>query len=181
MSKRALIVVDLQNEYLATGNLPLDNIDAVVANAVRVIADARAKGDLVIHVRHEFATPGMPVFVPGSAGVEIIPAVAPADGEKVIVKNHVNSYRDTDLKQYLDAHDVKNVTVIGAMTHMCIDAAVRASADFGYTVTVLHDACATRDLEFGGATTPAAQVQTAMLAAFAFGYAAVKTVDEYTA
>jgi len=55
MSKRAVIVIDLQNEYTAAGKLPLTGIEAAVANAARVIDDARAKGIAVIHVRHEFA------------------------------------------------------------------------------------------------------------------------------
>ena len=51
----------------------------------------------------------------------------------------------------------------------------------GYPVTVLHDACATLDLEFEGVTVPAAHVQAAMMAAFEFGCAAVKSTDEYLA
>lgn len=38
--------------------------------------------------------------------------------------------------------------VIGAMSPMCIDAVVRAAADTGYPVTVLHDARAIMDLTF---------------------------------
>ncbi len=69
--------------------------------------------------------------------------------------------------------------MVGAMSHMCIDAAVRAAADMGYPVTVLHDACATLDLSFRGVNVPAAQAHAAMMAAFEFGYATVKSVDEY--
>ncbi len=181
MKKRGLIVVDLQNEYLPTGKLPLTGIEAAAANAARTIADARAKGMPVFHIRHEFAHNEAPVFVPGSDGVEIQPVVAPADGEPVIVKNYVNSFRDTPLKQQLDAQGIEEVVVVGAMSHMCVDAVVRAAADMGYAVTVLHDACATLDLEFNGVKTSAAQVHAAMMAAFAFGYATVKSVDEYLA
>lgn len=181
MKKRGLIVVDLQNEYLPTGKLPLTGIEAAAANAARTIADARAKGVPVFHIRHEFAHNEAPVFVPGTDGVEIQPVVAPADGEPVIVKNHVNSFRDTTLKQQLDAQGIEEVVVVGAMSHMCVDAVVRAAADMGYAVTVLHDACATLDLEFNGVKTPAAQVHAAMMAAFAFGYGSVKSVDEYLA
>ncbi len=53
MSKRAILVVDLQNEYWPGGNLPLHGIDAAAANAARVMAHARAKGDLVVNIRHE--------------------------------------------------------------------------------------------------------------------------------
>ena len=53
MSKQAVLVVDLQNEYLATGKLPLVNIDRAVQNAAKVIAAARSKHIPVIHIRHE--------------------------------------------------------------------------------------------------------------------------------
>ena len=181
MSKRAIIVVDLQNEYLATGKLPLVGIDAATANAVRVIADARSKGVPVLHVRHESASSDAPIFVPGSDGVRIMAAIAPIGTEPVIVKNHVNSFRDTDLKQQLEARGIEDVVVVGAMSHMCVDAVVRASADMGYAVTVLHDACATRDLAFNGVVAPAAQVHAAMMASFEFGYGRVVATDAYLA
>ncbi len=179
MNKRGLIVIDLQNEYLPTGKLPLSGIEAAVANAARVIADAREKGISVFHIRHEFAHGEAPVFVPGTEGVDIMPAVAPVGGEPVIVKNYVNSFRDTDLKQQLEARGVEDVVIIGAMSHMCVDAGVRAAADMGYPVTVLHDACATLDLTFGEVTVPAAHVHAAMMAAFEFGYASVASTDAY--
>jgi nicotinamidase-related amidase len=181
MKKRGVIVIDLQNEYLPTGKLPLSGIEAASANAAKVIADARSKGFPVVHVRHEFASSEAPVFVPGTSGVEIQPTVAPAGDEPVIVKNHINAFRDTDLQRQLEARGVEEVVVVGAMSHMCVDAGVRAAADMGYTVTVLHDACATLDLEFGGVTVPAAQVHATMMAAFAFGYATVKSTEEYLA
>jgi nicotinamidase-related amidase len=179
MKKSGLIVVDLQNEYLPTGKLPLSGIEAAAANAAKVIADARKNGIPVFHIRHEFANGEAPVFVPGSEGVQIQPAVAPVDGESVIVKNHINAFRDTDLKQQLDAHGVEEVVVIGAMSHMCIDAVVRAAADMGYVVTILHDACATLDLEFNGVNVPAAHVHAAMMAALAFGYGSVISTNKY--
>lgn len=180
MGKRAVIVVDLQNEYLASGKLPLVGIDEAAANAAKVIDAARAKGDAVIHIRHESASADAPFFVPGSDGVAIIPTVQPRAGETVIVKNFPNSFRETGLKQMLDADGVTDVVVVGAMSHMCIDATSRAAADFGYATTVVHDACATRDLEFGGRTVPAVEVHAAFMSALAFGYAAVTTTSEQT-
>ena len=67
MSKRAIIVVDLQNEYLPTGKLPLVGIDEAAANAAKVIEAARSAGDKVIHVRHENPADA-PFFVPGTDG-----------------------------------------------------------------------------------------------------------------
>ncbi|MBG4610307.1 cysteine hydrolase [Pseudomonas aeruginosa] len=177
--KLGLVVVDLQNEYLPTGKLPLTGIEHAVANAVRVISHARATGIPILHIRHEADNEAASIFVKGSIGVQIQTAVAPVGNEPVIVKKHINAFRETDLMQQLDAFDVQEILVIGAMSHMCIDAVVRAAVDMGYSVTVLHDACATLDLTFRGVDVPAALSHAAIMAAFEFGYATVKSVDEY--
>lgn len=179
MSKRAIIVIDLQNEYWPNGNLPLENIDEAAANAARVIAHGREAGDLIVNVRHEM--PGAPFFVPGSDGVEINEVVAPREGEPVITKNFPNSFRETGLKALLEEKGIEEVVVVGAMSHMCVDATVRAANDFGYTTVTVHDACATRDLEFNGATVPAAHVQTALMSALAFFYGEVISTDDFIA
>lgn len=179
MSKRAILVVDIQNEYFPDGALPLVGIEDAVANAAKVIASARERGDLVVNIRHE--APGASIFVPGSKGVEIHSSVAPAEGEPVIVKNFPNSFRNTNLRDILDANGVTDVVVIGAMSHMCVDATTRAANDFGYATTTVHDACATRDLEFGGVTAPAAEVHTSIMAALAFAYGSVISTAEFTA
>lgn len=181
MSKRAIVVVDLQNEYLPTGKLPLVGLESALTNAAHIISSARAKGELLIHVRHEVAAPDAPVFVPGSDGVLIIPAVAPIAGEPVVLKNHPNSFRDTGLKQMLDEQGVTELVVMGAMSHMCVEATTRAAADFGYPVTVVHDACATMDLAFGAEVVPAAQVHATAMAALAFAYGTVTSTADHLA
>ncbi|KGJ03859.1 cysteine hydrolase [Paracoccus versutus] len=179
MSKRAILVVDLQNEYWPQGNFPLVGIEAAAANAARVIAHARDKGDLVVNIRHE--APGGPIFVPGSKGAEINDAVLPQGDEPVVTKNFPNSFRETGLDGMLKEKGIEEVVVVGAMSHMCVDATTRAANDLGYHTTTIHDACATRDLEFNGVTTPAAQVHAAYMAALAFLYGEVTGTDAFIA
>jgi nicotinamidase-related amidase len=178
MSKQALIVVDIQNDYFPNGKWPLSGAEAAADNAARIIAAARDAGDLVVHVRHESASENAAFFLAGSEGAQIHPKVLNRPGESVIVKNHINSFRETDLKATLDRHGIEDVTVVGSMSHMCIDAVTRAANDFGYRVTVIHDACATRDLEFNGTLVPAAQAHAAFMAALAFAYASVLSTNE---
>lgn len=173
MSKQALVVVDIQNEYFSEGKLPLVGIDEAAANAALIIESARQKGHTVIHVRHEMPSTDAPIFTPNSDGVEINETVKPVEGETVIVKHFPNSFRETPLKEILDKDGIQEVIVIGAMSHMCIDATVRASVDFGYKTTTVHDACATLDLEFGGTKVPAAQVHATIMAAIEFMYGEV--------
>lgn len=179
MSTNALIIVDLQNDYFVDGRFELVGTDAAAANAALLLDAARASGELVIHVRHEFAGANPPFFAPGSSGAEIHPSVHNEAGEPVILKHQINSFRDTDLKATLDAHGITDLTIAGAMSHMCIDGITRAAVDLGYNATVIHDAVATRDLEFGGVTVPATQVHAAFMAALSFAYAAVLSTNEY--
>jgi nicotinamidase-related amidase len=181
MNKTALVVIDLQNEYLPTGKLPLSGLDAAVANAVAAIGHARATGIPVFHVQHVATDPASPIFAPHTPNVDIQPAVAPRDGEPGIVKHPGNAFRATDFKEKLDAAGVEALVIAGAMSHMCVEACARAAADLDYAVTVLHDACATLDLEFGGVTTPAGQVHAAAMASLEFGYATVRSTRDWLA
>src|SRR5919202_588381 len=59
----------------------------------------------------------------------------------------------------------------GMMSSMCVDATVRAGADLGFGMTVIHDGCAAPDLEFGGRQVDGASVHAAFMAALGDGYA----------
>lgn len=181
MSKRALIIIDLQNDYFPGGRWTLSGIDAAADNASQLLADARRAGDLVVHIRHEFPTTDAPFFVPGSVGAQIHEKVKNLGSEPVVLKHQINSFRDTNLKQILDSHGITEVVICGAMSHMCVDAATRAANDHGYRCTVVHDACASRDMEFGGVVVPAAKVHAAFMAALQFGYAQSLSTAEFLA
>jgi nicotinamidase-related amidase len=180
MSKRALIVVDLQNDYLTSGRFPLIGIDAALENASRVVAAARQTGDVVVHVRHESPADAT-FFAEGTEGAEFTPQMAPQDGEVVVTKRHPNSFRETGLADMLSSAGVEEVTVIGAISHMCIDATARAASDLGYKTTIVEDACATRDLEFKGDAVSADKVHAAYMSALAFGYGQVVSTAAYLA
>src|SRR6478752_4014396 len=64
MPKRALVLIDIQNDYFPGGKWPLNGIESAADNAARVLAAARVAGDLVVHVRHEFPTADAPFFAP---------------------------------------------------------------------------------------------------------------------
>ncbi|WP_447650100.1 cysteine hydrolase family protein [Pseudomonas abietaniphila] len=177
MSKSALIVVDIQNDYFPGGKWPLVGVDAAADNAARIIQATRGSGDLVVHIRHEFTSEDAPFFTPNSEGAKLHPKVLNKADEPVVLKHFVNSFRETELKQILDQHGIEELVVIGAMSHMCVDGITRAAADMGYKVKVIHDACASRDLEFNGTTVPAAHVHAAFMAALGFAYAEVISTE----
>lgn len=177
MANTALLLIDFQNDYFTNGKWQLQGTEQAAQQAARLLSAFREKSLPIIHVRHENPSPEAPFFVSGSQGAETYSLVAPADNETVVVKHKANSFKDTELKQVLDQQGIDSLIIVGAMSHMCIDAGTRAAADFGYEVSVAHDACATLDMEFNGTTVPAAQVHAAFMAALAFGYANVTNTD----
>lgn len=181
MPKQALIVVDIQNDYFPTGKWPLVGVEAAADNAALLVAHFRAKGQPVIFVRHESTDPKAAFFVAGSEGAQLHAKVISEPGEPVVLKHFTNSFRETELQAILEQRAVDSLVVVGSMSHMCIDGVTRAATDFGYPVTLVHDACATRDLEFNGVSVPAAHVHAAFMAALAFGYATVVSAQEYLA
>lgn len=173
MANTALLLIDFQNDYFAKGKWQLEGTEQAAKQAARLLSTFREKNLPVIHVRHENPSAEAPFFVCGTEGANIHQLVEATENEPVVVKHKVNSFKDTELKQVLDQHEVDSLIIVGAMSHMCIDAVTRAAVDFGYDVSVAHDACATLDMEFNGTAVPAAQVHAAFMAALAFGYANV--------
>lgn len=179
MSKRALLLIDIQNDYFPQGRWEVAGMESAARHAARLLGTFRKSGESVIHIRHENPMPEAPFFVSGSEGARTHDSVLPQEGEPVVLKHRANSFRDTNLKELLDERDITDLVICGAMSHMCIDAATRAGADLGYTITVIHDACASRDLEFGGTVVPAAQAHAAFMSALGFAYAKVLSADEF--
>jgi nicotinamidase-related amidase len=175
---RALVIVDIQNDYFPGGLHPLVGPEAAASNARRLLEAFRVSGEPVVHIQHVWDADDAEFMRPGTAGVEIHESVTPAAGEQVIQKAHPNSFLDTPLEAALRAGGVEHLVVCGMMTSMCVDATVRAAVDLGFEATVAHDACATSDLAFAGEQIPARQVHGAFLAALGDGYAAVRATDE---
>ena len=177
MSK-ALLIVDIQNDYFPGGKMELVGSAPAGQRAKALLAAFRAHALPVIHVQHVSTRPGASFFLPDTEGVNINEAVQPGPGETVVVKHFPNAFRGTTLADELEKRGIRELTIAGMMTHMCVDATTRAAADAGFTVTLAHDACATRDQSFGGVTVPAVQVHAAFLAALNGAYAKVVSADD---
>ncbi len=177
--KKALLIIDIQNDYFEHGTMPLTGSFAASNNAKNVLETFRNSNLPIIHIQHIATRPTATFFLPGTQGAEIHDSVKPLETEKVIVKHYPNSFRDTELFEYLKDNEIIDLAICGMMTHMCIDATVRAAKDYGFSITLIGDACATKDLDVNGQYVNADQVQTSFLAALNYFYATVTTTDEY--
>jgi len=175
---QGLILVDLQNDYFPGGNMELVGIEAAAANARRLLDAYRRTGRAVIHVQHVSVGPGSTFFLPETRGAAIHSTLAPRDDESVVVKNYPNAFRHTALLDILEERGINAVAICGAMSHMCIDATVRAAFDLGFNCTVAEDACATRNLTFADRVIRADDVHASFMAALSGTYATISTIRD---
>jgi len=118
----------------------------------------------VIHIQHD-AGVGSPYDVKGHSGA-IADLVAPRAGEPVVVKTYPSSFEKTNLDEILKGLGVKDITIAGFMTHVCVNSTARAAFNHGYNATVVADATATRSLPNpSGGVVPAREMHNASLAA----------------
>jgi nicotinamidase-related amidase len=177
--RKALLLIDLQNDYFPGGKMTLDGADEALQNARRLLDRFRKEFWPVFHIRHVAMKPDATFFLPGTAGSRIHPNVGPVKGEDVITKNFPNAFKDTDLFNLLKKTDVQEVVICGMMTHMCIDATTRAAKDLGFNCTLIGDACATKTLEINGQAVSSKNVHNSFLAGLAAYYSDVVGSDEY--
>ena len=177
----ALLVVDVQNDYFAGGAMALDGMDRAAANCRRLLDAFRARQAPIYHLQHLADREGATFFIPDTPGCEIHGLAAPAEGEPVLTKHFPSGFRDTELDERLHEDGISSLVICGAMSHMCIDTTTRAAFDLGYANTVIADACATRELEFGGRRVSAADVHAAYMAGLGQVFARVLDTDTWLA
>jgi len=166
-AKTALLIIDIQNFYFAGGASELTNPIPASLNAQKLLYHFRQRKQLVIHVKHG-----------EGIGAEIHTNVSPFESEKIIIKNEVNSFLRTDLLNFLQQNEINHLIICGMQTHMCVEAATRAAADYGFKCTVIKDACATKNLTFDNYTVQARDVHASTLAALK-AYAKILSTEEY--
>jgi nicotinamidase-related amidase len=176
----ALVMIEFQNDYFSPkGRTPLEKSEETCQRAQIALQAAREKKLPIIHVQHISTHPNASYFLPCTKGAEFHPNVQPQKGEAIIKKHYPNSFKDTTLLNHLIKHQINHLIICGMMTHLTIDATVRAAYDLGFSCTVLEDACTARQLEFHQTVIPAQSVHMAFLAALQPTYANIITCDDF--
>jgi len=172
-----LLLIDIQNDYFPGGKMELQGSEQAGQVAGRLLGFFREHRLPIVHIQHLSIRPGATFFIPGTPGAEIHSAVKPLEGETVIQKHFPNAFRETALTSHLQGLGIRKLVIAGVMTHMCVDATVRAATDHGFECRIIQDGCATRDLKFNDRVVPAADVHAAFLAALNGTYGRVMTAE----
>ncbi|MGF1909307.1 isochorismatase family protein [Vibrio kasasachensis] len=148
MSKKALLVIDLQNDYFLNGKYPLWNTQQTLENIKQVISLANAAGVKIIHIQH-IADPAMgmaPFFNQDTSGADIhdeILAVAP--NADVVIKRCADGFEGTRLEFILSQYEIGELLICGMMTQNCVTHTAISKAAEKYKVSIIADCCTTVD------------------------------------
>ena len=145
MSK-ALVVIDVQNDYFPGGKFPLWNTETVLANIEGAIQQANVLKIPVILIQH-LANSKMgiaPFFNEGTSGAEIHPRIlAAAQGAPIVIKEFADSFHQTNLESTLSQLGITELLICGMMTQNCVKHTAISKAAEKYDVKVLVDCCTT--------------------------------------
>lgn len=164
MENTALLIIDVQNDYFPGGKMTLEKAEQAGENTRKILEYFRKNNLTIIHIKHISTNEGATFFLADTDGAKINQFVLPKEDEKIITKHFPNSFRETDLMDYLRSNNIKNLVITGMMTDVCVEATTRAAFDFGFSNTIIGDATATRNRELNGEVVKAAEVQRSFLA-----------------
>lgn len=179
--RRALVVIDVQNEYVS-GDLPIEfpPIETSLANVGRAMDAARAAGVPVVVVQN-VAPADSPLFARGSVGAELHPVVASRERDHYVEKSLPSAFTGTDLKAWLAERGIDTLTVAGYMTHNCDASTVFEATHAGLAVEFLVDATGSVPYANEAGTASAEDIHRAFSVVMHTRFAAVVTTDAWLA
>src|ERR1700679_3337922 len=146
---QALIVVDVQNEFSATGRRPVPNhADALEHIRFRIQRAGQLRQPIAWIIHYNKPTESR-AFVPGTWGAQPSPGLGPQPGfgpEKRFEKAVDGAFTGTGLEEWLGSVDAQSVLLVGFYTHMCLSTSAREALVRGFDVAVDPDATGARDL-----------------------------------
>jgi len=164
----ALLCIDFQRDFVEPGGFgeslgnDVSRLRTAIAPTQAVLAEFRRRGWPVIHTREghradlgdlfpakrDRGNPSLRIgeegpmgrlLVRGSTGHDIIPELAPIEGEVVLDKPGKGSFYATDLETILRAKNIAQLVVTGVTTEVCVQSTVREANDRGFESLILSD------------------------------------------
>lgn len=177
--KKALIVIDVQDDYFEDGKYPLHKPQEALHQINRLEAYFKKTQQPIIYVQHINLMKGASFFEVNTSGVKLHHDLNIGNKAIIVEKQYPNSFFKTNLLEILKNHAIEALVITGMMTHMCIDSTTRAAKEYGFNNLLIHDATATRDLvSADGKKVLATDVQTAYLCAL-MNFSQILSTNEF--
>lgn len=176
--KRALLVIDIQNEYF-TGKLPVTYPEDNFENIIKAIDSANKNNIPVLLIQHTNPGEDAVTFKKGTEKHEIHKEILKRDYDKIIEKNLPGSFTGTGLESWLKENSIETVVICGYMTQMCCDTTARQAMHLGFNVEFLSDATGTLNISNSAGEISAEELHNAILITQAMRFSKVMSTDEW--
>jgi nicotinamidase-related amidase len=160
---RALLVIDVQNEYF-TGALPITYPAGHLEQILKVMDAASGRVPTAV-IQHTFDAPDKPFFRKGTPGWELHQEIAKRPRDAQFEKKLPGSFTGTALEDWLRSQGITTIAIAGYMTHMCCDTTARQAVHCGFTVEFLSDATGTLPLSNSAGRVTAEELHRSILCA----------------
>jgi nicotinamidase-related amidase len=179
MARRALMVIDVQNEYV-TGDLPIEYPDVTVSlRNMGWAMDAARECGIPVVVVQTTAPATAPIFAQGSAGWELHEVVRSRGWDHYIEKRLPSAFVGTGLAAWIAEHGFDTLAVTGYMTHNCDDTTIKHAFDAGLAVEFLSDASGSLAYENRAGRASAEEIHRVFSVVQQSRFAAVPTTEEW--
>ena len=168
-ARTALVVIDMQRDFIERGGFgetlgnDVTRLAAIVPAVAALLAWGRARRLRIVHTREghradladcppakrrrggatvRIGDPGPMgrILVDGEPGNDIVPALAPAAGETVLVKPGKGAFYATPLGDLLAGWGITHLIVAGVTTEVCVQTTLREANDRGFECLLVEDA-----------------------------------------
>ncbi|KUH33303.1 nicotinamidase [Thermococcus celericrescens] len=154
MPEEALIIVDMQRDFMPGGALPVPDGEGIIPRCNRYIEEFRKRGALIVATRDwhpenhvSFREQGGPwprhcvQNTPGAEFVVELPAdvviISKATGPD---KEAYSGFEGTNLAEILKRNGVRRVYICGVATEYCVKATALDAVKHGFETYLLRDA-----------------------------------------
>ncbi|MED5621636.1 cysteine hydrolase family protein [Ideonella sp. BN130291] len=174
--RRALVVIDVQNEYFAGGGLPIEYppVEQTLPKIAAAMDAARAAGVPVVVVQNT-APAGSPLFDRGTPGWQLHPEIERRGHDHFIDKAWPSAFTGTDLADWIAEHRIDTLTVAGYMTHNCNASTILEATHRGLQVEFLSDASGALPYANAAGRASAEEIHRVFSVVFHTRFAAVAT------
>ena len=139
LAKKALVVIDIQNDITKHYRDIVDNINAAIDWALN-------EGMHVVYIKHNNITAGTRTFKPGTRGEELVPELKVVS-ENTFVKTKSNALTSEAFSTFITENGITEFYVTGADATACVKSTCFNMRKAGYTVHVLSDCVTSYDLK----------------------------------
>ncbi|NLI53438.1 MAG: cysteine hydrolase [Clostridiales bacterium] len=137
MQKKALVIIDIQNDITK-------NYRDVIGNINQAIDWAVAHDIHVVYIRHENLSAGTRTFKPDTRGAELVPDMKLVSGN-IFTKYKGNALTSEGFAEFIRRNEISDFYIAGADAVACVKSTCYNMRLANYRVTVLSDCITSYD------------------------------------